>query len=189
VPGTYQVRLNVAEQSFTERFEVLKDPRLEVTLEELQSQLGLLLKIRDKLTQAHDAIVRLRAVRDQVGSTLERSSQTSDAEAIAEAAEALTQKLTAVEEALYQTRNRSRQDPLNFPIRLNNKLAALAGVVASADAAPTQQARQVYDDLSSRIDAELSKLQETLRIDLPAFNQLVREKKVPAVVIKEKKES
>jgi len=185
VPGTYQARLNVGGESLTQRFEILKDSRLEVTQEELQAQLDLLLKIRNELTQAHDAIVRLRAVQDQIGSTLERSSQTPDADAIAAAAEALTQKLTAVEEALYQTKNRSRQDPLNFPIRLNNKLAALAGVVASADAAPTQQAHAVYDDLSSHIDAELARLEEILQSDLPAFNELVREKNVPAVVVKE----
>ena len=92
-----------------------------------------------------------------------------------------------VEEALYQTKNRSNQDPLNFPIRLNNKLSLLTSVVTSADAAPTDPALQVYDDLAGRIDAELGRLKEALEKDLAAFNALVREQEIPAVMVKEKK--
>ncbi len=88
-----------------------------------------------------------------------------------------------MEEALYQTKNQSNQDPLNFPIRLNNKLASLQGVVGSADAAPTDQAFAVYDDLAKKIDAELATLSAVLDKDLPAFNQLVRDKNVLAVKV------
>jgi hypothetical protein len=89
--------------------------------------------------------------------------------------------LTAVEEALYQTKNRASQDPLNFPIRLNNKLASLAATVARADAAPTAQAYAVYDELAARVDAELATLDRVLAQDVPAFNRLVHEKDVPAI--------
>ncbi len=105
-------------------------------------------------------------------------------DAIGKAADALTKSVTAVEEALYQTKNQSNQDPLNFPIRLNNKLSALAGVVASADGAPTASSYAVYEDVAGRIDVELAKLKQILDTDLVAFNQLVREKAVPAVVLK-----
>jgi hypothetical protein len=98
----------------------------------------------------------------------------------------LKEDLAGVEEALYQTKNRSRQDPLNFPIRLNNKLAALAGSVARGDAAPTDQAYEVYEDLTSRIDEQLEKLKAILGTDLATFNQLVRDSAVPAVVVQEK---
>src|SRR6202008_5081497 len=96
-----------------------------------------------------------------------------------DAGTALNKKLTTIEEALYQTKNQSNQDPLNFPIRLNNKLSALAGVVASADGAPTASSYQVYDDVAGRIDVELAKLKTILDTDLVAFNQLVKEKGVP----------
>src|SRR5262249_3962902 len=100
---------------------------------------------------------------------------------------ALTAKLTAIEEALYQTKNRSNQDPLNYPIRLNNKLSQITSVVESADAAPTDQSYHVYDDIAGKIDVELAKRADLIGKDLVAFNQLVREKEVPAVVVKEKK--
>ncbi len=101
-----------------------------------------------------------------------------------DAGTALNKNLTAVEETLYQTKNQSNQDPLNYPIRLNNKLAALGGVVGSAEAAPTAQSFAVYDELATQIDAELRKLEQIMKTEVPAFNQLVREQNIPAIVIK-----
>jgi kynureninase len=120
-------------------------------------------------------------VRDQLKSVSERSTAAGKDTTIAAAAKTLTAKLTAVEEALYQTKNRASQDPLNYPIRLNNKLAALAGTVASADAAPTAQSYAVYEELAAKVDAELSTLDTVLAEDVPAFNRLVREQDVPAI--------
>ncbi len=99
-------------------------------------------------------------MRDQLTSAADRAKGTPGEKAVADGAEALKKKLTAVEEALYQTKNKSSQDPLNYPIRLNNKLAALAGVVGSADAAPTAQSHAVYDDLAAKIDKELAALKD-----------------------------
>jgi hypothetical protein len=186
-PGRYQVRLGAGGQTFTQPLEVRKDPRLSTTDADFIKQYDLRRKIRDKLTEAHDAIVRLRDVREQVRAVAERTKAAGGAAAIAQAAEALDQKLTAVEEALYQTKNQSSQDPLNFPIRLNNKLAALARVVDSADAAPTEQSYAVYDDLAAKVDAQLAALAEVLSRDLADFNRVVREQDVPAVVVKQPK--
>ncbi|HEY2945267.1 MAG TPA: glycosyl hydrolase, partial [Vicinamibacteria bacterium] len=179
-PGTYQVRLTAAGKTLTQPLEVRKDPRLATGDDDYRKQYDLLLKIRDKVTETHDAITRIRETRDQVKGVAERARGNK---AIADAADALDKKLTGVEEALYQTRNQSSQDPLNFPIRLNNKLAALAGVV-SGDAAPTDQSYVVYEDLTAKIDAELARLRQVIDTDVPAFNALVREQNVPAVVIK-----
>ncbi len=187
VPGSYQVRLTAGGKSTTQSFEVRKDPRLATTQADYQKRFDLHLKIRDKLSETHEAITRIRDVRDQAKAVAERAKQVAAKDTtIAAAARALTAKLTAIEEALYQTKNRSNQDPLNFPIRLNNKLSNVTGVVDGADAAPTDQSYQVYDDIAGKIDAQLAKLKETLATDLVAFNRLVREKEVPAVVVKEK---
>jgi photosystem II stability/assembly factor-like uncharacterized protein len=183
-PGAYQVRLTAAGKTMTEPLTLAGDPRLKTTAEDYQKQYDLLLKIRNKLTETHDAIVRIREARDQVKVVSDHAKQAGGDEAIGQAAEALTKSLTAVEEALYQTKNQSNQDPLNYPIRLNNKLSALAGVVASADGPPTASSYAVYDEVASRIDAELARLRQVLDTDLAAFNQLVREKGVPAVVLK-----
>src|SRR6185503_10841893 len=117
-------------------------------------QLELGLKIRDKVTETHNAIIQIRDVRKQMDDLLKRVTGQPSYKVINDAATPLKKDLTAVEESLYQTKNRSSQDPLNFPIRLNNKLAALAGVVQGADARPTDQSYAVYDDLVGQIDAQ-----------------------------------
>ena len=80
--------------------------------------------------------------------------------------------------------NRASQDPLNYPIRLNNKIAALAGVVASADAAPTAQSERVFTELSAALQVQLDRLKAVLDTDVPAFNQLVKSSDVPAIILR-----
>ena len=181
VPGTYQVKLTVGTNTMTQSFEVKKDPRVETTQEEFAKQFDLLMKIRDKLTETHEAILKIRDLRKQIDDV---TSRMKDQQAIMGAAKSLKANLTAIEETLYQTKNQSSQDPLNFPVRLNNKLAALAGVVAAADAAPTDQSFVIYEELAAKINEQLQKLDQVIKTELPAFNKLVRDQNIPAVIVK-----
>jgi len=182
VPGTYQVKLTVDGSTMTETFEVKADPRLTTTAAEYAKQLDLSLKIRDKLNETHNAIISIRDVKKQIDDLVKRVGGQS--KRIADAGTALTKKLTEVEEALYQTKNQSSQDPLNFPIRLNNKLAALGGVVSQSEMPPNEQSYAVYEELVAEINAQLSKLAQIMKTDVPAFNQLVRDQNIPAIVVK-----
>src|SRR5262245_13468322 len=186
VPGIYQVKLNVDGKTLTQSFEVKKDPRLETTPADFAKQLDLLLKVRDKFSETSEAVLQIRDARKQIDDITNRLKDQPTGKTIADAAKTLKAKLAAIEEELYQTKNQSNQDPLNYPIRLNNKLAALNGVVGSADAAPTDQAYAVYEELVSRINVQLQRLEATMRTDLPAFNKLVRDQDIPAVMMKAK---
>src|SRR5207245_2332766 len=168
-PGTYQVKLTVDGQTMTETFEVKPDPRLTTTAADYAKQLDLALKIRDKLSETHNAIIQIRDVKKQIDDLVKRVGPQS--RAIVDAGNSLTRKLTEVEEALYQTKNQSSQDPLNFPIRLNNKLAALLGVVARSETPPNDQSFAVYEELTAQINAQLQKLSQIMKTDVPAFNQ------------------
>jgi len=188
VPGMYQVRLIVGDDSTSVPFEIKKDPRSSSSIADLQAQFDFLVDIRDKLTETHESIKQIRDVRSQVkGITGRLPDELADKEQIEEAGKALIKKITGIEEALYQTKNQSRQDPLNFPIRLNNKLAGVAGIASSGDYRPTDQAITVKNTLTAEIDAQLAKLREVMDTDLPAFNQMVRDAAVPAVIIDMKK--
>lgn len=179
-PGTYTVRLSAFGRTDTQTLEVRRDPRVATTDEDLRRQHELLAKINGKLTEAHAALDRSRAAREQVTAAAERAKGLAQEKEIAEAADSLKKRLTAVEEKLYQTKNQSNQDPLNFPIRLNNKLSWLAGVVASAESAPTDQSVALYEELAGKIDAELAALKTLLETDLRAFNDLAARAAVPA---------
>jgi photosystem II stability/assembly factor-like uncharacterized protein len=182
VPGTYQVKLTVDGQTLTQTFEVKPDPRLTTTAADYAKQLDLSLKIRDKLSETHNAIIQIRDVKKQIDDLVKRVGPQS--RPIGDAGNALTKKLTEVEEALYQTKNQSSQDPLNFPIRLNNKLAALLGVVARSETPPNDQSFAVYEELTAQINAQLQKLSQIMKTDVPAFNQLVKDQNIPAIVVK-----
>ena len=145
-PGMYQVRLTVDGKTTSQSFEVKPDPRLTTSAADYAKQLELGLKIRDKVTETHNAIIQIRDVRKQVDDLLKRVAGQPSYKVINDAATALKKNLTAVEESLYQTKNQSSQDPLNFPIRLNNKLAALGWRGAERRCAPTDQSYAVYDE-------------------------------------------
>ncbi|HEX8243471.1 MAG TPA: hypothetical protein VF541_08250, partial [Longimicrobium sp.] len=155
VPGVYRARLTVDGQPVgTEQFRVVTDPRLRVALADQQAQFALAMRVRDRTTDANRGVLLVRGIRDQV---TERLTHTQDA-GIRAAADALLRKLAVIEDSLYNPRLRSSQDPLNFPIRLNNKMAALLGVIESAESAPTRQSYEVFQDLSRRIGVQLAAL-------------------------------
>ncbi len=181
-PGDYQVRLTVGDQSWTEPFEIRKDPRVAATQEDLDAQFDLLLKIRDQLTRTSDGINQLRDTRAQVEGWEKRVEGRKDADDLRAAATALKKTLTEIEEELIQTRSKALEDPLNFPVKLNNKLASLSGAVASADSAPTQSTYAVYDDLATKIGLHLITLATVIETDVAEFNQLVSKLSIPAIV-------
>ncbi len=186
VPGTYKVRLTVGDWSQTREFTVRPDPRVKTTQEEYQRQFDLLLRISGRVSAANDAVRRIREVREQLdgAATRARGLPGDAGRRIAQQADSIKGRLAAVEEQIYQVKNRSSQDPLNYPIRLNNKIASLAGVVGGAEAAPTAQSVQVFDELSAALQGQLDRLKAVLDADIPAFNRLVKESDVPAIILR-----
>ncbi|PYP82340.1 MAG: glycosyl hydrolase, partial [Candidatus Angelobacter sp. Gp1-AA117] len=183
LPGTYQVRLTVNGKTYTAPLEIQPDPRLKATPEDLQKQFELLSKISQRVTETHDTINQIRDIRTQINALNKRLEGTPNAKAVADAGKQLDKKMTEVEEALIQTKARSNQDVLNYPIRLNNQLVALGGVVSSADAAPTQASYDVFEMLSKQLDVQLAKWKQIVSADIPAYNEVVRKQEVPAIIL------
>jgi hypothetical protein len=179
VPGEYEARLTVGDAKRSQRFRVLADPRSSATADDLKAQFDFLGGVRDKLTAMHKAIERIRKVRTDLGGLAERAGTEDKTKALRDAIEAAKKKMTEVEEALYQTKNKSQQDPLNFPIRLNDKLALLGRSVATGSFAPTAQAIAVRNELVPKIDAELDKWKAVVETDLPAIERLAKEAELP----------
>ncbi len=189
VPGKYEVRLTVLGKSYSAPLQIEPDPRIKVTQADLQKQFDLLIKIRDKVTETDDAINQIRDLREQINTINKRLKGDPRAKEVADAGKRLDKKMTEVEEELIQTKAKSGQDVLNFPIRLNNQLVALGGVVGSATSAPTQQSYEVYDMLAAAVDAQLAKWKSIVAQDVKAYDDLVRQKEVPALILKQTAES
>ena len=179
IPGMYKVVLSSGKNTQTQEFELLKDPRQEATQEDLRAQFDFLIAVRDKLTETSEAIIDICKARKQINFVKEKLGE--DNKAIADTAKSVLGKLKSVEEALYQTKNRSGQDPLNFPIRLNNKLGHLASLASMGDYRPTDQDIAFQKEVTQLIDVELAKLKIIFSEDIPKFNQMVGEANIPAV--------
>jgi len=166
LPGTYQVRLNVDGTSHMQPLVVRRHALRDATDADLQEQFALALRIRDKVSEANNAVIQIRNVKREVA---ERIGKSNDAPLKA-AGDRLTNNLSAIEEAIYQVRNQSNQDPLNFPIKINNRLASLLRVVNTGDGKPIANAEPIFKDLSAELKAQTDRLQQVLATDLPAFN-------------------
>jgi hypothetical protein len=181
LPGSYTVRLTANGETQTQPFEVKLDPRNEpVTVAQLQAQLDLALEVRDKVSQANQAVIDIREIKTEVD---DRQEQTDNAE-IHEQGDLVKDRLGEVESEIYQVKNESRQDPLNFPIKINNKLAALLNGVSRGDFPPTEQSREVFDHLDGLLQEEMTRLQLIIDQDLRRLNELLREEGLDEITIR-----
>ena len=176
-PGTYQVRLTVDGRMVTQRFEVVKDPRVQATDAELREQVDWAKKAHDLLTRVHAAVLTLRDVRAQAEAWASRL----ETPAIKEAAATLARALTAIEEELIQVRS---ENPRMFPSKLNSRIATIVPLIEYSDAAPTLALRELAENLGERAEMEIAKLDRCLVDDVARFNALCREAGVAAIVPK-----
>lgn len=177
------MRVTANGETKTRDFTLGIDPRLVadgVTEAYLHEQFKLSQQVRDKVTAANLAVIQIRGIREQINQRLEKVGPRRKAE-IQKLADSVLNSLAAVEQEVYQVRNQSGQDPLNYPIKLNNKIAALMGIIESADHRPTQQTHEVFDELSKALDAELQKKDATIKTDLPRLNAAFQREKIEAV--------
>jgi photosystem II stability/assembly factor-like uncharacterized protein len=180
-PGSYRVRLTVDGTVHERPLLVRKDPRLvAVTDADLQAQYALARQISDRVSDANRAVIRIRALKAAITERLEAKP----VRPLQAAAEPLVSALSAIEESIYQVKNRSPKDPLNFPIRLNNRIAALQGVVEEGDARPTRQAHELLALLSAELDVHLAKLEEILGTEGTRFNRALMGQGLAAVDVK-----
>jgi photosystem II stability/assembly factor-like uncharacterized protein len=188
VPGSYTVRLTVGEDTVEAPFEIVNDPRSESSDADLQAQFAFVKEVTDKVSEAHKAIKDIRNVRKQIDHYRERLKDDEQYSDLIDLANDIDSTMTIVEETLYQTKNRSRQDPLNFPIRLTNKLAHLNSLMRNGNEAPTAQSVAVKDELTKEIDEQLEDFNRIRDQEIPKFNQLILSMSVDAIILEEEKE-
>jgi len=133
---------------------------------DLQAQFDLAIQIRDKTSEANDTVIRIRDLKSQVADRLTKSTDAS----VKTAGDRLAANLSKVEEEIYQVKNQSGQDPLNFPIKINNRLASLLSVVGRGDSRPVGNAPAIFKGLVGDLREQLDILAKVLASDLVAFN-------------------
>jgi hypothetical protein len=185
MPGKYEVQLAVNDMVQNVEFEILKDPRIETDDQGLKEQFDFLNEIKSKMSEAHEAIIEIRDVRAQLKNYTSRLKKNDSTASIFEKANAIDSMMMVIENELCQTKNQSRQDPLNFPIKLTNKLGHLNSLVSGGDYPPTAQAIEVKNVLTKEINDQLDLFKKIKANELPKFNQMVKEAQIDAIILKE----
>ncbi|MRX64199.1 WD40/YVTN/BNR-like repeat-containing protein [Maribacter luteus] len=185
VPGDYKVNLNVNGVSTTETFKILPDPRAEVSVADMQKQFDFITDINTTIEKAHQSIEKIRNITKQLDAFTNQYKDNDATKELIEKARKMKESLGTVEKALYQTKNRSGQDPLNFPIRLNNKLGHLNSLVAIDDFPPTDQDIAVKNELTAQINEQLKAFDAVVDKELKEFNAAFNELKLNYLFIEE----
>ena len=175
VPGTYLARLTVDGQSVEQEFEILKDPRINNTAEDFQKQFDFIIQVREKINEAHEAVLDIRQAKSDLKYLREKIKGKEDMEMIMKESKRIEKELSLIENNIHQTKNQSRQDPLNYGIRMNNHLTFLMGDQQRGDFPPTEQAEAVSKEVSAKVDAELNKLNEIFENDIQELNNSIDE--------------
>jgi photosystem II stability/assembly factor-like uncharacterized protein len=186
IPGKYFIKIiNDNKDSAIAEANIKANPNFKETQKEYEDQFNFLITVRDKFSEIQKGIKNIREIRKQINDFMSRTGSDSLKE-IKTMADSINKSMTRIEEALYQTKAKSGQDVLNYPIRLNDQVSGLYDYAASGNYAPTQQVKEAYSFLSAKADVELSKLKAIMDVDVAKFNELIRQKQLPVIGVKNK---
>ncbi len=186
IPGNYKVSLNVNGEEQTQAFTILADPRAESSLADMQKQFDFITAVNETMDKAHKSIKKIRAINSQLSDFQKQYKGNENIKDLLDKAKVLEADLSNIEKELYQTKNQSRQDPLNFPIKLTNKLGHLNALVSMGDFAPTEQDIAVKNELSSKIEKQLEAFNTILNDEVKAFNAAFNEKQLNYLFVEDK---
>ena len=178
IPGTYKVHLNVNGTATPQSFNIIPDPRAESTQADMQKQFDFIKDVNKTMDDAHKSIKKIRKIKDQLSAFETQYKDDDNVKELIEKSKILKEDFTKIEEALYQTQNRSGQDPLNFPIRLTNKLGHLNSLISMGDFAPTDQDIAVKNELTTQIKTQLSAFEKLISDEISSFNTAFNSKQL-----------
>ena len=185
IPGVYKVNLKVNDDIKSQSFTIVADPRAESTQADMEKQFKFITDVNKTMDDAHKSIKKIRNIREQLTAFETQYKDNESVKDLLEKSKTLKEEFTKIEEALYQTQNRSGQDPLNFPIRLTNKLGHLNALVGMGDFAPTDQDIAVKDELTTQIKTQLDAFNKLISDEITAFNAAFNSKSLNYLFIED----
>ncbi len=179
-PGEYYYRVRVGNDSAENNFTVVADPNYKCSQQDYEAQFDFLQKVMGKFNEVQKGIKNIRDLRTQITGFVAKQGKDCPKD-VKDMADSITKKLTGIEETLYQTKSKSGQDVLNYPIRLNDKLSGVFDAANSGIMAPSKQSKDVFAVLTAQCDDQLNKLKKIMEEDVVKFNQLIRDKALPVI--------
>ena len=175
VPGTYKVRLTYNEKVMSQDFEILKDPRLSNTQKDYLEQFNFLISVRDQVSIANQTIIDIRKIKKDLKYIICKSS---DKKQLLSLINEFSDKLSIIENKIHMTKNQSRQDPLNYGIRINNRLAFLMADSQRGDFPPTDQSIEFFKVIKEELNHELASLNKLLNTYVSQINNMIEDNNI-----------
>jgi hypothetical protein len=182
-PGNYFAKLKTGKDSVEVPFTIKADPNYKISQADYEAQFAFLQQVQNKFNEVQKSIRNIRTVRSQISDFTSRLGKDMPKD-VKQMADSINKQMTAIEETLYQTKAKSGQDVLNFPIRINDKLGGIFDVAASGNMAPSRQVKEAYADIAGQADAALAKLKKIFDTEVPALNEMIRQKTLPVIGVK-----
>ena len=171
-PGKYNIRLTYNNEEHNQEFEIVKDPRVSNSDEDYKKQLDFLLKVRDEVSRANKVIIDIRKIKSDLDFLMEK---VSDKVQIVDLIKKYKSDLDIIENNIHMTKNQSRQDPLNYGIRINNRIAFLLADSQRGDYPPTEQAQEFFESIKGELNEEISKFNRVLNTYTMQLNNMIQD--------------
>jgi photosystem II stability/assembly factor-like uncharacterized protein len=184
IPGNYFAKFKLGKDSAEVPFKIKADPNFKVSQAEYEEQFDFLITVRDKFSEVIKALQNIKELRKQMTEFKEKWTIDSTIKDVTFMMDSIGKKMTSIEEALHQTKAKSGQDVLNYPIRLDDKLSNIYGNAAAGNGALSKQSKDAYAVIGGQIDVQLNKLKNILETDIVKLNQMIREKALPLIGLK-----
>jgi len=178
IPGNYKARLTMNGNSSEQTFSIVKDPRIDLSQKDFQHQFDFLMKVREQVSRANNAIINIRSIKKDLAYLKEK---TKDNPEIQKMAKDFETELSIIENNIHMTKNQSRQDPLNYGIRINNRLAFLMVDSQRGDQKPTQQAQEFFVEVTKELDKEINDLNTLVEKQATLINEKVEENQIKLI--------
>jgi photosystem II stability/assembly factor-like uncharacterized protein len=182
-PGNYFARIKFGKDSVEVPFVIKADPNYKISQQDYEAQFAFLEEVQNKFNDVQKAIKNIRMVRTEISDLTSRWGKDTPKD-VKQMADSINKQMTAIEETLYQTKAKSGQDVLNYPIKLNDKLGGIFDVAASGNMAPSKQVKESYANIAAQCDAALAKLKKIFEQDVPALNEMIRKETLPVIGVK-----
>ena len=181
-PGKYNIKMTYNDMVFQEEFEIVKDPRVKISQADYQDQLEFLIDVRDEVSKANQQIIDIRRIKNNMSFILDK---TKDNNELQEMINKYLDDISVVENNIHMTKNQSRQDPLNFGIRINNRIAFLLADSQRGDYPPTDQSKEFFSQVKEELDIEVTNLKAIIEKHSQMIEEYLNKNKIEVISLKD----
>ena len=181
-PGKYNIKMTYNDMVFQEEFEIIKDPRVKISQADYQDQLEFLIDVRDEVSKANQQIIDIRRIKNNMSFILDK---TKDNNELQEMINKYLDDISVVENNIHMTKNQSRQDPLNFGIRINNRIAFLLADSQRGDYPPTDQSKEFFSQVKEELDIEVTNLKAIIEKHSQKIEEYLKKNKIEVISLKD----